>query len=171
MRRFSAVLIIASIALVAVTPVADAGTIRVEISNLDGTPIGDQLRRTFRAVITTAQGHNFIVLRSADGSITSSAPGIAQLTLDTSAPGKPVFEITIANAIFTDPSNVAVTASFSLSGRTSPGRIRNIIGTSDTMLTLAFPINDACVTPCCSGRCLVRMKPQIRMPGQLRSYR
>jgi hypothetical protein len=137
----------------AIATYADAGSLHISIHDLNGKPITDQFNRTFELSITTSQGKTLTITRFADGEIQASDSNLITLRtekVDDSDPNKPTFTVEIADAVFRNSDNVAVTLFCSLSGRTSPGQIRNILGPSNTTLHLAFPIrDDARPSPCC----------------------
>lgn len=119
----------------------EAGTISGSIRNLNGSPIADQANRTLTIRITTSQGVRLEAVRLPNGAIRTNDRRIA-LTIDTpdeNDPDKITYRVTLDDGLFAGSANSAIVAEASLAGRVSPGVVRNIVGTSNSSLHLAFP--------------------------------
>jgi hypothetical protein len=117
------------------------GAIGMSLRNLDGTPIMDQANRVFTCVITTVQGMSLRIIRLPNGRVLSNDPRItlAFTAPEIDDPNRLTMTVTLDPGLFGASNNDAVVVEATLQNRNNPGPIRNVIGTADSRLHLAFP--------------------------------
>ncbi|MBX9583737.1 MAG: hypothetical protein K2X87_25830 [Gemmataceae bacterium] len=117
--------------------------------NLDGTPVPGLAGRELTVTVTTSQNDVLRATRFRDGTIDPTGdPRVGIGTLDTTDPNNPFFPITIDPGIL-GAVDKSVTIAFSLSDRISPNPTTNIIGSSNSVLQLAFPETPPPPIACC----------------------
>lgn len=127
-----------------------AGTISGSVRNLNGSPIEDQAARRLSIVVTTAQGIRLEAVRMPDGKVTTTDSRITLQVepVDPAAPDKLTYRVTLDDSLFANRQNRVVVVDADLSGRVPPGSIRNVVGTADSIIHLAFPRREAIPLQC-----------------------